>query len=924
MSNLSKTLERFKTDIKALSDLKIARKDAKTEYNTKRRELKNLLKQGNEEAIKALGKTKVDTLIAELKAKQNDYRVKNNEYADAILTMQNDFEETYSTVLHSLVDTVYDARRMMHYLSTAKDHNDSSFVEDKQAIKEYLEAYTSSVTFDIPTVDRLIDEAKKLTKFLSFNERRKLMNAFARHEKEDLKNLRTFIQKKAELEETLKEVNLTEDVEQLPTTDQIIANYDFLIPQIFDTEAGEKTSMSDLLTATLLSVFPKEEAKAEVKFEYKFEIGIALPLYGDPIIVVSFDFNLSFEFKAEASATATIQGPSASIAFKATTSVTFGVSAALSLRVIQLIKASINAGIFFETSIGAEAKLESKVINLSGSIELKAESKLIAKTWISLSICGPVSAIIEAVTGKKPELRWMMGELALFQLAMEKKAELVLDPLKDEFKAEANFKPYKDGFTVEFIGKDEIKRKLNERYNNKLAVIKQQFLSNDEMKAARKEKLALLEKFDILDFDAGGNNDFKTKVKHRTSFMMRYDNYFSNFMGKIVETLHPNPEKFQEVSTFVNSYAIELKKRFHDLFIKKNKHTKNLFDGQDFKEAKEDVWLKHEPKLDRVPAEQEPQLIEKLKTALARVESNQKFASKLTALELIDLDYIQATQNIPFEEMYNIAKELRKQLEKYIDNLVIGDIGENSCVLGFSSIELFPSKRKLKHEALESLQANIDSYIQKEKGDIRALRDPLNKIKAYLDKDAQDLKDEFDQRKIDEVEQKYHKYLREEKYEEVVEYFERIKSELNLDDEDPIKKGLEKLEEFHKDNLKKQSYLQLFDKKTILEIYNGTKDFKELIKAKLAEEYKSEIKILEKLAVDIDLYDYFKKDDTQDKLRDLLDNIETLNDFIENHKGMALEKKGRIWSTTYKDYLKESPEKMAKMIQEAVEKQGAN
>ncbi|MCH2045545.1 MAG: hypothetical protein MK212_15620, partial [Saprospiraceae bacterium] len=516
MSNLAKTLERFKADIKSLAEIKKAKAEAKTAYDKKRVELDKL----TEPEIKKQGKKVALENIADLKTKQNNFRNKNNEYADTLLKVQGDFEETYSTVLHSLVDTVYDARKMMHYLATAKDHTDSDFVKDKEAINAYLQKYTTTVKFDETTINGLISEAKKLTKFLNSNERKKLMNAFARHEKEDLKNLLTFIQKRSELEEILKDLNLSEKVDKLPTADEVITNYARFIPQIYDAKEDEELSMNDALNVAFSAFFPENEAKKSVEFKRNFEISIMVPLYADPIIVVSFDFKLEFEFKAEASATASSKGSISSVSIEAKCSVSFGVSVALSLRIIQLIKASINAGIFFETSIGAKAELKNQIAYFGGEAGLSAESKLIAKTWISLSICGPVSLIIEAATGKKPELRWMMGELALFKLALEKKAELKLDPMGEGFKAEANFRPLRDGFTVEFIGKEEIKRKLNEKYNNKLAVIKQQFLSNDEMMKAHDDKVALLKKFDVLDFDAGdSNNDFKKKVQHRTSFM---------------------------------------------------------------------------------------------------------------------------------------------------------------------------------------------------------------------------------------------------------------------------------------------------------------------------------------------------------------------------------------------------------------------
>lgn len=925
MPNLSEILKTFNKDIEELKAAKKAKDDAKSTYDSKKKELGQL----KEEEIKKLSKEVALKNLEELELAQREFNDKNNQYADAVLKMQNDFEEIQSTVRHSLVDTVYDARKMMHYLTNAKDHNDSDFKNDNKSIEKYLKSYNEKIVkFDSKLLDELIKEAKSLSKSWDSNERKKLMSAFARHAEEDLKNLKTFLDKKTKLQKTLKDVNLNETVEKLPTTDEIVTNYKALIPKLFDQETGEEITIKGALDEILSKFLGKSDEK-EVKFEYEFEIKIMIPLYADPIVTVSFDFKFNFKFatsaKIKAEAGVSTEGVVASVSLDASCSLTFGVGVALSLRIIQLIEASINVGIDLSTSIKAEATLKRKITSLSGETSLKAEASLIAKTWISLSICGPVSAIIKATTGKDPELRWLLGELILFKLSMEKKALLSLNIMNNELESKSNFMPLRDGFSVEFVGKDEIKRKLNERYNNKLSAIKQQFLSNDEMVKAHEDKVKLLKEFDVLDFDAGDtqNNGFKQKVNNRTNFVMKYESYFNNFVGKIIETLDPQSEKVQKTSAFVSSYATELKKEYHKLFIKANADTQDLFDGMICKEAKYEGWEKDRSSLCRVVAENNSELIEKLKNALTRVKDNQECVSKLFALEIIDLEYINTHLDIPFKEMSTLIDNSREEAEKFIEKLLIGDVGKDSCVFGFSSIEVFSSKRKQKKEARALLISYIEDYIREGKDTILKIGNLSSEISNKLTVNAEKLKEKFDQIKVEEKEKAYHQHLAKQE-DPVITYFYKIASELDLEQVNlkVIEKGIDRISDFHTKNSNNSDFIYLM-KDDIKAIYNGKKEFKDFVLSEIREEYNQEIGILNNLKVQIDLYDWFEKGKNQQRLKEFMSNVIELNDFIENHKDLHLEEKHWYGDKTYKDFLEKNPEEMKKELDEILKKKMA-
>lgn len=918
MSNLSNILTRFTKDIGTLEKAKEAKKAAQLSY----RNVKVNIDKLSDVEIKQQTKETALKTIETLKLKQKDFNVKSSAYADAVLQMQNDFEETYSTVIHSLVDTVYDARKMMHYLTSSKKSHKDTYKADNEAIIAYLDAYANIGTFTKEKLDVLIKKAKELNKYWTNSERKSLMSAFSRHEKEDLENLKTFIEKYEKLQEALSGFDLNESVDKpdpsLPSADEVVSKYAFLMPQIFDTEGKEELSMNDVLNVAFSALSKEQSAEKKIEFKYDFKIPIILPLYADPIIVVSFDFKLVFEFETFAAATASTKGSISTISLEATCSLSFGVSVALSLTIIQLIKASINAGIKLDTSVTAKTELKSQIAYFAGEAGLSAEAKLIAKTWISLSICGPVSAIIKAATGKTPELRWLLGELILFKLSMEKKAELVLNPMGKEFKAEANFRPLRDGFTVKFVGKEALKKKLNEKYNNKLAVIKQQFLSNEEMIKAHDDKVKLLNSFDVFDFDAGsGNDQFKKKVKARTYFMMQYESYFDNFMGRLTEeVLPPNSKNVQKTSVFINSYAIELKKLYHERFIELNPTTVAYFDDKQFKETQEEVWLDKRSSLRRVLAEEETALIQKLKKALTQVKDNQEYTTKLFALDIISLDYINTTPNVKFKEMATLIDSTEEIANEFIQKLVVGTIGSDACIFGFSSIEVFSSKRKQKHEAKAELKSKIERYITEEKSLVLSLGNLSAAVNARLKAQAIELKKEFDKRKTEEKSEDFHQFLAD-KEEEVIEYFEKISSQLDLQKLEPIEAGIKKIAHFHDKNKVRQEYIDP-DRDAIMAIYKGQKEFRDLVKADLTAKYADEIRILANWSVEYDLYTWFKKDENQQQLSNLMSNVTELYHFTEDHNNVQLKKNFFGSNTNYEHYLEKDPEEMLKKLSQLI------
>ncbi|MCH2045243.1 MAG: hypothetical protein MK212_14095 [Saprospiraceae bacterium] len=732
MSTIEKALKTFENNLKDIDKLK-------KEFNTKNTDLTSNHDKGlkpflnDVKANKPTG-TALETKLTEYKKLKMAALEAKEEYTkskDAFLKVLADVKaglgDTYINVKHSLIDTVYDART---FLSLYNNMGKKTVDKKIEKLKEYLKAYAELQDFNKDQIKELKSKVSDTTVWISTNEGDHLLDAFAKHEKEGLDLLLKFydrresitkllVQHETYIQGKIKEYDFT-------TLDRTLNDIEVIlgVPEE-DKPLIDENTIS--LLCTLLGIDKTGTLTEEKEIEFvprvKHDVTIPIPLYADPIIQVSIDFSFSMDIGIKGKIDPiTYDLPKGLLEVKAvaTANMDFTFEAALSLRIIQLIKASIGVRVGFNNVITTEGNLKAKWTTISGGLALNVSSKLAAEAYITLGITGPIGAIIELVTGQAPEKEWSLGSLVLFEMTLKKNASVTLDAKSGKIKAESNFKPLKDGFTIDFIGKEEIKRKLNARYNNQLKVIKQQLLSDTEIAKAAEEKDALLKKNSIFTRTEIGqeNYDHTQLISGRDDCVSAYDRYYNIFwIGKAIVTLKEKGIEYEndlEILKIINSYDADYKDAYHEEFIKTNAFLKDAFDANNFFKLVDDNSLASDnpykksnqlKNVENIPMDILDDMVKDIRTIQGKTKNKKvrKSIEALYTLKLITIDQITSASDEAITTFKEEMDTFFEKTEKEIEDMIIND-------KMFSFFEAFNEDRRTKkHELRALLNKTLDA-----------------------------------------------------------------------------------------------------------------------------------------------------------------------------------------------------------------------